>query len=60
MGRLALYFFSALALWMVAEMIAVESKPWLNMIVRTPLLVGYIAMAMRIEHLKPRDFLPHR
>ncbi len=59
-GRLALYFFSALALWMVAEMIAVESKPWLNMIVRTPLLVGYIAMAMRIEHLKPRDFLPHR
>lgn len=58
--RLAFYFFSALALWFVAEAISIESKPWLNMIVRTPLLIGYIIMAMRVEHISVRDLIPHR
>ena len=30
------------------------------MIIRTPLLLGYILMAMRIEHIRLSDMLPRR
>lgn len=58
--RLSFYVVSAVALWGLAEVIAVDSKPWLNMVVRTPLLLAYIFMAMKIEHISPRDLIPRR
>ena len=59
-SRLVFYFVSAIALWFFAELIAFGHRPWLNMIIRTPLLLGYILMAMRIERIHPRDLLPKR
>ncbi|MCM1355841.1 MAG: oligosaccharide flippase family protein [Staphylococcus sp.] len=59
-SRLVFYFVSAMALWIFAEVIAIEAKPWLNMIVRTPLLIGYIIMAMKIERITLRDLIPSR
>lgn len=59
-SRLVFYFVSAIALWFFAELIAFGSKPWLNMIIRTPLLAAYIFMAMRIEHIKVSDLIPRR
>ena len=58
--RLAFYFFSALLLWFFAELIAFGHRPWLNMIIRTPLLIAYIFMALRMEHVGLRDLLPRR
>ncbi len=58
--RLAFYFFTAIALWFVSEVIAMQAHPWLNMVIRTPLLLLYICMALRIEHVTIRDLLPHR
>ena len=59
-SRLVFYFVSAIVLWFFAELIAFGSKPWLNMIIRTPLLLAYILMAMRIEHIKVSDLIPRR
>jgi len=59
-GRLTFYFFTAIALWMFAELIAIECRPWFNMIVRTPLLIAYVFMAMRIERITLRDLIPRR
>lgn len=59
-SRLVFYFVSAIALWFFAELIAFGSKPWLNMIIRTPLLAAYIFMAMRIEHIRVSDLIPRR
>ncbi len=58
--RLALYFFSAIALWIFSEVIAMEAHPWITMAIRTPLLLLYIFMAMRLEHVSLRDLIPHR
>ncbi len=59
-SRIVFYFVSAIALWFFAELIAFGHRPWLNMIIRTPLLLGYILMAMRIEHIRLSDLLPRR
>ena len=59
-GRLMFYFVSAIALWFFAELIAFGHRPWLNMIIRTPLLAAYILMAMRLEHIGWRDLIPRR
>lgn len=59
-SRLAFYFLSAIALWVFSELIAIECKPWLNMIIRTPLLLGYALMAMKIEGITLRDLIPRR
>lgn len=59
-SRLVFYFVSAIALWFFAELIAFGNKPWLNMIIRTPLLAAYIFMAMRIEHIRVSDLIPRR
>lgn len=58
--RLVFYFVAAIVLWVFAELIAFGHRPWLNMIIRTPLLIGYILMAMRIEHITIRDLIPRR
>ena len=59
-SRIVFYFVSAIALWFFAELIAFGHRPWLNMIIRTPLLLGYILMAMRIEHIRMSDQLTRR
>ena len=59
-SRLVFYFVSAIVLWFFAELIAFGSKPWLNMIIRTPLLLAYILMAMRIERIRVSDLIPRR
>lgn len=59
-GRLLFYFISAIALWFFAEIIAFGHRPWLNMIIRTPLLAAYVLMAMRIEHITWCDLIPRR
>ena len=59
-SRLAFYFLSAIAVWVFSELIAIECKPWLNMIIRTPLLLGYALMAMKIEGITLRDLIPRR
>ncbi len=58
--RLSLYFLSAIALWIFSEVIAMEAHPWLTMAIRTPLLVLYILMAMKLEHVTLRDLIPKR
>lgn len=60
LSRLTFYFVSAIALWYFSELIAFTYKPWLNMIIRTPLLIAYILMAMKIEHITLRDLIPRR
>ncbi|MDE7146381.1 MAG: oligosaccharide flippase family protein, partial [Duncaniella sp.] len=40
--KLAFYFFAAIALWIVTEVIPIDAIPWLNMIVSTPLLAADI------------------
>ncbi|MCM1139600.1 MAG: oligosaccharide flippase family protein [Duncaniella sp.] len=59
LAKLSFYFISAVALWIFSQLIAIEAKPWLNMLIRTPLLFAYIYMALRIEKvsLNPRRLL---
>ncbi len=58
--RLAMYFVSAIVLWFFAEVIAMEAHPWINMAVRTPLLVLYVFMVMKVERVTLRDLIPRR
>lgn len=58
--KLVFYFVAAIVLWVFAELIAFGHRPWLNMIIRTPLLIGYILMAMRIEHVSLSELIPRR
>lgn len=58
--KLLFYFVSAIVLWFFAELIAFGHRPWLNMIIRTPLLIGYVLMAMRIERICVSDLIPRR
>ena len=46
-GRLMLYFASALALWLLAVAIS-TGREWLDMAVRTPLLILYVIAVCRI------------
>lgn len=50
--KLAFYFTAAIVLWIFSELIAIEAKPWLNMIIRTPLLLAYVLMVIRVEGVK--------
>lgn len=50
--KLSFYFISAIALWFFSEIIAIEAKPWINMLVRTPLLLAYIYMVLRMEKVQ--------
>ncbi len=59
-GRLSFYFISAITLWFFSELIAFGHRPWLNMIIRTPFLIGYVLMAMKLEKINIRDLIPHK
>ncbi|MDE6394448.1 MAG: oligosaccharide flippase family protein [Duncaniella sp.] len=58
--RLAFYFFSGIAAWIIGEIIAIEAHPWLTMLIRTPLLILYVLMVLRVEHVTLRSLLPRR
>lgn len=58
--RLTLYFIAGIALWILGEAISIESRPWLSMIIRTPLIIVYILIVLRIEHITLRNLIPHR
>ncbi|MCH5325810.1 MAG: oligosaccharide flippase family protein [Duncaniella sp.] len=49
---LAFYFFGALILWGIGSAISLHNQ-WLTMLLRTPLLLLYIAAVIRTEHLMP-------
>ena len=49
-GRIAVYFFLALALWALGLLIQTGNS-WLNMAARTPLLLLYVAAVVRFEHI---------
>lgn len=55
--RLALYFASAMALYLISIFIS-TSNEWLNMAVRTPLLLFYVWFVLKVEHLNIRQLLP--
>ncbi|MDE6684286.1 MAG: polysaccharide biosynthesis C-terminal domain-containing protein, partial [Duncaniella sp.] len=58
--RLAFYFFTGILAWFIGELIGMEAYPWLTMVIRTPLLLIYIAMVLRVEHVSLRSLLPKR
>ena len=58
--RLAFYFFTGILAWFIGELIGMEAHPWLTMVIRTPLLLIYIAMVLRVEHVSLRSLLPKR
>jgi O-antigen/teichoic acid export membrane protein len=49
-GRIAAYFFGALALWGVGSLISTSSVV-IDMVARTPLLILYIAAIVKFEHI---------
>jgi O-antigen/teichoic acid export membrane protein len=57
-GRIAAYFFLAIALWAVGTLIHTGSS-WIDMAARTPLLLIYVALVVRREHI-PLPKLSHR
>ncbi len=58
--RLLFYFVSGLVMWVIGEIIGMEAHPWLTMVIRTPLLLLYIWMVLRIEHVTLRSLIPRR
>ncbi|MDE5669679.1 MAG: hypothetical protein K2I24_09105, partial [Duncaniella sp.] len=56
--RLLFYYRPGNTLVFVADFLALESHPWLTMLIRTPLLLLYILMVFRIEHVTLRSLLP--
>ena len=58
--RLLFYFIAGIAFWIGGDIIAVESHPWLTMLIRTPLLLLYILMVLRIERVTIRSLLPNK
>lgn len=58
--RLSLYFVSAMALWVLAEMTGSEAHPWLTMLFRTPVLALYVYAILRVEKVTLRSLLPRR
>lgn len=55
--RLTLYFLLAVALYFVARILTVDEQ-WINMPVRTLLLLGYIVFSLRFEHVSLRSLIP--
>lgn len=57
--RLALYTFTAIALWGVALLITTGHN-WLDMALRTPLLAGYIWFVTKHQHISIKSLIPNR
>lgn len=57
--RLAVYFFSAMALWGISVLITVDNEA-IDLPIRTVILAGYIYFILRNEHIHPRQLIPHR
>lgn len=49
-GRIAVYFFAALALYAIGNYISLENS-WLTMAARTPLLLLYLFAVVKFEHI---------
>ena len=61
--RMCLYFLLAMLLWIVGVIIGSEAHPILTMLARTPLLLVYLLVVMRAEHLSLsslRALIPRR
>lgn len=58
--RLMFYFVSAIVLWIFVELISFGHRPLLNMVIRTPLLIGYIFMSLKMEHISLSDLIPSK
>lgn len=50
-GRMSLYFFGALALYGLGELVAIDGNDWLTMANRTPLLLAYLLAVIKFEHI---------
>lgn len=57
--RLSVYFFSAMALWGIAYVLATPNE-WVNMAFRTLLLAGYVTFVLKLEKLNIKQLLPKR
>lgn len=57
--RLFMYFLVALALYFLAVVITVPQQ-WINIPIRTILLIGYVFFALRFEHVTLRSLIPSR
>lgn len=57
--RLAIIFAFALTLYGLSLLIATPLS-WVNMIIRTPLLVVFVAAVMKMEHISLRSLIPSR
>lgn len=47
--RLGAYFLGAVALYLLSQWLAIPDHPYINMAIRTPFLLAYIAIAVRWE-----------
>ena len=56
-GRLTMYFFVAMGLWILARVTTVDSQ-WVNMPWRTLLLAGYVYFVLRVEKMNIFQLLP--
>lgn len=50
--RLALYFILGIALWVIGEFIGSEAHPGFSMLIRTPLLIIYALIVLKVEHVR--------
>lgn len=58
--RLSLYFFLGITLWIIGVAISPAAHPIMGMLIRTPLLLLYILIVIRLEHIRLKDIrLPH-
>lgn len=57
--RLALYFFSAIGVWIVSILITTGNH-WIDMAIRTPLLIAYIWFVLKHQHLSIKSLIPNR
>ena len=58
-GRLMLYFASAVGLWIVSVFISTGHQ-WVDMGIRTVMLAAWIAVMLRIEHVSPLSLIRKR
>ena len=58
--RLMLYVGVAMALYGVSVLITLPGHEWINMAVRTPLLILYMYIVVKVEKVSPRSLLPRR
>lgn len=58
-GRLMLYFASAIGLWIVSVFISTGHQ-WIDMGIRTVMLAAWIAVMLRIEHVSPLSLIRKR